>query len=253
MCLAGKDMLILPPFFENPAAHLSFFPKILELSLQKTQQEYGEYTLQVDDGKVSSSERMVHSLILGGTFNIMWSMTTPELEKTLHPIRVPLLKGTNGFRVFLINAKHKNIFEPIKTLEQLKSLKAGQATHWPDTQIMKKNGIPVVTHTEFGGLIQMLKRNRFDYFPRGAYEAYEEQKIYNDKLIIEERLALRYQAPIYFFMGRRDAELAKRIEVGLKIAIEDGSFDEVFFNTPGFKRAFHELNNSERLIFDLEH
>ena len=61
-----------------------------------------------------------------------------------------------------------------------------------------------------------------------------------------------YPAPIYFFVNPRDKKLAERIEHGLQLAIEDGSFNELFFSVPSFKQGYEELSNKERRIFDLE-
>jgi len=71
-------------------------------------------------------------------------------------------------------------------------------------------------------------------------------------LVIEQSLMLYYPAPIYFFVNSVDTELADRIARGLTIAINDGSFNELFLSTPGFKKGYEEIAGKRRRIFELE-
>lgn len=244
------DHYILPPPPPNNAAHNSYFPKLVELALDKTQADYGPYRISVAHQLKLSTGRIARELFSGQRVNLIWTMTTDCLEKRLRAIKVPLLKGANGYRLFLIKEGRQNLFDEVETLQDLAELRAGQADHWPDTTIMRRNGLPVETSTNYESLVNMLRAERFDYFPRGAYEIFEEHKVV-EGTVIEQRLALSYEAPIYFFMSPRSEKLAERLEVGLERSLEDGSFDELFNSTPGFSEALKAMANKDRQVFEL--
>ena len=50
----------------------------------------------------------------------------------------------------------------------------------------------------------------------------------------------------------RNRQLAERIQAGLSLAVADGSFDRLFFSIPGFSQGYQEMNNKNRLVFQLE-
>ena len=53
-------------------------------------------------------------------------------------------------------------------------------------------------------------------------------------------------------MNKNNKALADRIGRGLKIAISDGSFDQLFFGVANFKRGYEEQKNSHRILFKLK-
>ena len=90
----------------------------------------------------------------------------------------------------------------------------------------------------------MIEAKRFDYFPRGTSEAWFELiQRKTDRLIIEKNLLLYYPADIYFFVNKNNEALAKRIEKGLEILIDNGEFDKFFYNHPRISTAFNKLKN----------
>jgi hypothetical protein len=77
----------------------------------------------------------------------------------------------------------------------------------------------------------MLIAGRFDYFSRGIGEAlpeYDQHKARLPDLWIEETILLYYPYPVYFFVNRQYPQLAERVQRGLQLMLEDGSFDEYF-------------------------
>jgi hypothetical protein len=102
--------------------------------------------------------------------DLFWATTSLDREEALRPIRIPLLKGLMGHRVLLIQADDQDTFSQVKTLEDLQKLRAGQGADWPDTGILRSNGIEVVTSSYYDALPRMLAAGRFDFFPRGAAE-----------------------------------------------------------------------------------
>ncbi|MFT4924251.1 MAG: hypothetical protein ACI8WB_000329 [Phenylobacterium sp.] len=162
--------------------------------------------------------------------DVLWTATTVAREKALLPVRIPLLKGLLGYRVFIIRAGDQAKFAAINTLEQLQALTAGQGHDWPDTQILRANFVKVETTSTYDGLFAMLKAKRFDYFPRGVNEAWAELASHQDKaFMVEKSLLIHYPLPTYFFVAPGNTALANRLEQGLRMAQQDGSFEQLFY------------------------
>ncbi len=88
----------------------------------------------------------------------------------------------------------------------------------------------------------MTAYKRFDLFPRGINEIFSEFALHskeNPTLAIEKNLLIYYPWPYYFFFNKDDDALKKRIELGLRKMIKDGSFDAIFikYNGDAIKQA----------------
>lgn len=195
--------------------------------------------------------RLVEELTTGD-ISVMWAGTKPEYEDQLRPIRIPLLKGLLGYRIFIIRQGDQARFSQIRTFDDLKRLKAGQGTLWADTAILRAAGIPVVTSVKYPGLFYMLDGDRFDYFPRGAHEPWSELvSNQNLPLAIEQELCVYYPLPMYFFTAKNNEALAQRIENGLEQAIADGAFDRYFFSQPLIQDVLNKANLKQRRQFPI--
>lgn len=244
--------VITQPLEVTAQAHEIYFYKLLELALEKTRATHGPYQLERLKRILSNQRYIAEVSRDDGIIDITWTMIDEEREKKLLPIKISLLRGMNSYRVFLIRKEDREKFHSITTLEDLKKFTAGSGSVWPDTTILQNNGLPVTTSAHYELLFTMLQRKRFDYFPRGVYEVWTEQKAHADKgFEIEDTLMFHYPAPIYFFVNKNNTRLAERIERGLQLAIEDGSFDALFFSTPGFEQGYKEMNNPARKVFHL--
>jgi ABC-type amino acid transport substrate-binding protein len=131
-----------------------------------------------------------------------------------------------------------------------RGISIGQGAHWPDTDILRANGIKVITHTRFETLFTMLAGGRFDCFARGVSEVlYDLDSLHDHQLAIEPNLLLAYPMPSYFFVGPNDHDTAQRVQLGLERAIEDGSFAR--FLSDYYGRAVDSLNLDRRQILIL--
>jgi len=248
----GEDLVIrhVPPESKDDRRS-EYFINLLKLSLMKTENTDGSFRLEPIVERIPQG-RAIEFLKDNKHINILWTMTSKERENELLPIRIPLLKGMLGHRVFIINAKDAPKFAAIKTIDELKQFKAGQGDDWPDRKILEANGIEVVTSDSYDELFSMLHQRKFDYLPRGINEAWDEVLIHQNKnLVVEETILIHYPAPIYFFLNKRDTKLADRIERGLNIALKDGSFDELFNAGPANIKRFRKLNILERKVLNL--
>lgn len=245
--------VVIPPLEASARDHSRYFPQLLALALEKTRDTDGPFTVSHYPAMLTAG-RFLSELSRDGVVQVVWTMTSPEREENLLPVPISLLKGLNSHRIFLIHEDDRERFAAIHTADQLRHLRAGQGVHWPDVEVLTANGYTVVNSAHYELLFNMLANRRFDYFPRGLYEVWDEWEKHRDSgLAIEQTLMLHYHAPIYFFTSRQRPELADRIRRGLELAIEDGSFDELFLSVPGFERGYRELNNHNRRIFKLTH
>ncbi|TQV74044.1 amino acid ABC transporter substrate-binding protein [Aliikangiella marina] len=252
MVVNSKELSInyVPP--ENLASDShAYFVDLLTLALEKTRNIDGDFTLKPLAFHMVQS-RAIQELAKGNKVDVYWTMTSLAREKKLLPIRVPLLKGLFGYRIFLIREEDRQKFASINSLDELKLLVAGQGSDWPDTKILRANGFDVVGITDYDSIFPMLQRRRVDFVPRGISEPWGEVKRHQDKnLIVEETIMLQYPAPMYFFVNQENTALSERIEKGLNIAIEDGSFEKLFLSHPGSSEILAKANIENRKIFRL--
>ncbi|WP_331347152.1 diguanylate cyclase [Cellvibrio sp. UBA7661] len=211
----------------------------------------GKYVQVPQTGEQRTQARVIED-IKNGVTQIMWAATDQTLESELTPIRIPILKGFLGHRIFLIRKGDQARFDHVKTLDDLKQIKLGQGTTWADTKILQPNNLNVVTTQKFAGLMYMLDGGRFDAFPRGVSEPWSEVNFGGLPFEVEKRIMLVYKMPMYFFTNKSNSALAKDIELGLNRAIADGSFDKVFFNDPSIRSALEKADIKNRIILHLD-
>lgn len=224
---------------------------LLEMALEASKQDNEVIRVRFTEFNYSQA-RLLRELNFVSN-SVAWSMSDDSRNSLLTPIRVPLFKGLLGMRVLFIRKEDQFVFDKIKTLDDLRDLVAGQGAHWPDTKILRDNGLRVVTAMESKSLLKMLNAKRFDYFPRGVVEAWYESDINNDRsLTVEKNILLVYPSDLYFYVTADNKELAQRIEKGLKILIDNGEFDRYFYNHPRIKESLSQLESSRRRIFYLD-
>lgn len=188
-----------------------------------------DYRLQGSEGMPQN--RALKLLALGQGVDVVWTMTSPEREAALRPIRIPIHKGLIGWRVLLIRSSDAGRFSTAGS-DSLKLMIGGQGHDWPDRDILDSNGFAITPSPSYGGLFEMLASGRIDYFPRSVIEVVDELHAHGNKgLMIEPSLMLWYPTAMYYFVHPDNDQLAGLIERGLEAAIADGSFDRLFIQT----------------------
>jgi ABC-type amino acid transport substrate-binding protein len=229
----GADQIVYPLTGGGGDSRYDYDWDVLRTALRKTDARFGAFSMHQYDIPMSPQRVSQELRTPGGHINILVRATDPGLEKDFLPIRLPVDRGLLSYRVFLVRADQLPRFARVRTLDDLRTLRAGLGTDWADIPILRAAGLPIVEGRTYDGLFAMLDAGRFDYFSRGVDEAMREmgeRHARHPQLAIEPTLLLRYPLPVYFFV-RRDAEgqrLAKRIEAGLEIMIKDGSLDALF-------------------------
>lgn len=161
--------------------------------------------------------------------DLVWSMTSRAREQAILPLRVPLDRGLLGWRVVLIRREDLAQWLKPPTLAALALRRAGQGLHWPDTEILRANGLEVITAVSAGQLLDMLHKRRIDYFPRSVLEVQGELASHADlDLVVAPGFVLRYPTASYAFLSPRLRELAPPLTRALEAMVRDGSLDRVF-------------------------
>ncbi|MGF6918482.1 substrate-binding periplasmic protein [Paraburkholderia sp. 40] len=234
----GNEVVRFPqPEFEGD--HRSDYAlQLLQLALSKTS---SAYRIQAAAFPMTQ-EREVRELEAGRTIDVAPIPSSIEREARLLPIRIPINKGMLGWRLGLIRKGDQGLFAGVNTLEDLKRVRLAQGGDWPDTQILRANGLNVITALNYEGLFKMLIVRRFDYFPRSVMEIWDEQANNADTLEVEPHLALHYFYDAYFMVNRKNTRLAQDIREGLEKAIADGSLDKLFqqYNGDRLRKAHLE-------------
>lgn len=226
--------------------------ELLAMALEETRATHGAYAIK-DAPMVMSHKRIHQEVAVGRIVNVMRSPTNADLETRLIPIRIPIFMGLLGYRVLIIRNSDQARFDSIRTLADLRKLRAGQGTGWVDIPILEGNGLRVAAGTNYNGLFGMLAAGRFDYFPRGVNEILPElasQKASHPSLAAEQHLLLHYPFPVYFFVTKSDPKLAERLAIGLKRLAETNQIRDLLFRY--FGSQINELKLGSRRILRLE-
>lgn len=243
--------IIIPKMTSYDINHEDYyFSKLLDLALSKTLSTYGPYEIQ--EPVNWTADKRLRIALSKGEIDVLWSTTSAELEQEMLPIKISLLKEMNNYRVLIIRPEDQAAFSQVKNLKDLRKFRGGMNSQWVDAMVMEQNQLPQIYAVGYGKFFKMLAAKRFDYFSRGIYQVQTEVNFYPElKLAIERDLLLHYNNEFYFFVQKENAALASRIESGLKMALEDGSFDQLFNSIPRYQWALNELKNGARRVIDL--
>lgn len=214
--------------------------ELLQLVLDKTVATHGPYRLQ--PSAPLNEKRYRESLRHNVNVSLAWLSVTAENEREFLAVRIPLRKGLLGYRVLIVRQQDQAKFARIRNVDQLKVLRMGQGTGWNDIPLLRANGFNVVVSQSYDNLFSLLANGRVDYLSRGINEAWREVESFRVQypdLTVEPTLMLYYPWPKYFYLNRKQAALAQRLELGLRLAQQDGSFDRLFrrYHQPDILRA----------------
>ncbi|MDG1581954.1 transporter substrate-binding domain-containing protein [Pseudomonas sp. GOM6] len=206
----------------------AYVVELLQMALDKSGTEY---LLQPSPRSMPQSRAEQSLEQNDGRVQVMWAMTSKAREEILLPIRIPIYRGLIGWRIPLVRAEDRNWLSRTRGLADLKPLRIGQRADWPDTRILRSNGLQVLTSQSYDSLFRMLDAGRFDLFPREVVVVWDEQARAESaglKLAVDEHIVLHYPTAFYFFTSRARADLAETIERGLESMLTDGSFERLF-------------------------
>lgn len=188
--------------------------------------------------------------VIDKKMEVFWAGMSPELERSVRPIRIPIFKGLLGHRIFVIKKGTAEKYHHIETLEQLTLLRAGQGQFWGDTKILEAAGIPVTKASQGENLWAMLNENRFDYMALALHEPWTEiSKRQHLQVEVEPSLLLVYPFAMYFYVHKENDQLHRDIHKGMHEALMNGSYDELLFGSPLINDALKKAQvHSRRII-----
>jgi len=202
-----------------------YFVDALNLALEKNGKPYHWNPI----AKANQVERRDIANISSGETDVYWLHTSKRVEQVISPIRIPLFKGLVGWRIMVVRRDDKDLLHPVKTLSDLKVFRFVQGNDWPDTEILRANGLRVTTSVEFGALYRMLHHERAELLPRSPLEIWNElEDTETTGAVVDEHLVLVYPSAYYFFVADENKTLHQAIENGLNTAVADGSFNALF-------------------------
>ena len=198
--------------------------EVLQLLLDKTRPTHGDYGLQATE--VVTQNRAFLQL-QAGEVDVLSSMSSTEREAQGLALRVCLYRGLLGVRLPVVLAGRAAELDALEQPEQLRALRHGQVSDWPDSQILRANGWRVERMPRLAAFAELLRRQRIDTFALGAIEVYPIADAHPE-LTVLQRWAIAYPSAFYFFVSPRRPELAERLRRGWELALADGSFVALF-------------------------
>ncbi|MBW8891861.1 MAG: hypothetical protein JF617_06790 [Burkholderiales bacterium] len=184
---------------------------LLTLALDKTTKDYGPYELTRVVRSYSTS-RLRREINRGEVVNVHAGPWRPletsddKLPERSLRVNVPIFKDLLGYRKLLIRRDDLDRFQRIGRADDLKELVVGQANGWVDVEIYRHNGY------------------------RASRPELAEQ------LMLLPDITVYFPLPIIFYVNIHEPRMAERLEAGLNLARQDGSFERLF------KSSFaHEL------------
>ena len=224
--------------------------RVLELALEKTRDLY-------PPAEVKRSSPMEYAQAIAslrkadGRVTVLNAASSIENDSHLLAVHFPVLKGLLGYRMCLIRKGDQARFDDVVTAHdfQTRGLRVCQGGSWPDTAILKRNGLPLLTSDTYTEMFGELSRGHCDCFLRGAQEIIPEYQARHNAFDIESSFAIYYAEPGFFYVNKNHPELATRIELGLLRALDDGSYAKLFQELMG--TSLKQLDISHRKIIRL--
>ncbi len=217
--------IVYPRHLAAQDSQISYFLELMRLALARSGQAY---ELQPTRLEMVQSRALMELAGQRPSIDVFWTMSDARREQRLLPIRVPLERGLIGWRLALVRAGDTARFATVRSLAELARFSAGQMPDWPDTEILRANGLPVSTSSHYQGLFEMLARGRFDYFPRSVLEIDAELEAFgHGSLVIEPGLLLHYPAALYLFVRPGRPRLAADLRQGMAALVADGTLERL--------------------------
>lgn len=241
-----RARIVYPLHDAGRAPMWAYLQAVLKLAIERAG---GGYEL-VESRLPMTQARVVRELnAAGGKLDVAWTMTSVEREAQMRPIRVPLDRGLIGWRIAFVRPDDADRWRGLRRLDELRRYTAGQGHDWPDTQILRANGLPVQGVTRFEVLYDMLRLGRIDYFPRSVFEIDDEVASELARgLVVEPHVLLRYPAASYLFVRPDRPQLAADLARGLEAAVADGSFARLFQQRFGQVLQRHRVAQRQHLV-----
>lgn len=231
----------------------NFERELVVMLLEKTKAEFGDYEtldappMSYSRAFTSIKENTYPNYIRGFVYD---NHNTQAFDLAYIPF--PILRGLMGYRTCFLSSKIKEKFAKVNTREELIQYSHGYGPLWADIKIMENAGIKVHEVPKYKSLFAKVADNSFDLFCRGTNEIYDEYQ--RNKTIpdfsYDRSKAFFYHFPFFFHTNKANTVILKRIQRGLELAWEDGSFEKLWWIH--HKRNLDFVKLTDRQIFHFE-
>jgi len=253
VCFSAKifatETVLINNSLSTQDSRYTYPKKLLQRILDVTETEFQTSVVKATNN-VMTRARVLRELERGLNIHVMAEAPKPEWNTRLLSIRIPIRKGIQGYRLFLIKKRDQARLNAISSFDVFKNLPTGSGIGWSTTRVLKDHKFNVITGTNYEGLFGMLMLDRFTTFGRGINEAFDELAQHGEQhpeLTIDEKFLLFIPLPTYFFVSPKKPELRDRIEIGLKQLIHTGEFEAIFHEE--FGALIHKANLASRTAF----
>ncbi|RZL40479.1 MAG: hypothetical protein EOP35_00765 [Rubrivivax sp.] len=222
----AAEAVRLPRHISMPDPQLPYVRRLVDLALGRAGSRREVRLVDLD---MAQGRTLIELTTRTSPVDLMWTMTDRQRESSgLLPVRIPIDRGLLGWRLLLVRRNDLARWADVRSLADLRGRLAGQGHDWPDTTILRANGLEVGTSSVYDALFRMLAAGRIDFFPRSILEIDAEMAAGRyPELAIAPDLMLHYPAAAYFFVSPHRPELADELRAGLEAAVADGSFQRL--------------------------
>jgi hypothetical protein len=227
-----------------------FFLQQLDLALSKSEGEFGPYELKQTRPMYQSAA--LSALKKRNKIDVVWTLSSKEREAHAKAVKFDLLQGLNNYKVIVFSAKAEKAFKGINSLEDLTSMVGLQGHDWADTHFLRQKGLRLKSDFVFENLMNKVAESESFYTLSSVLSYKTQLSAFANRMLAHEGLLLHYASPINFFVNKSNTQLAKRIEKGLAVAREDGSFQALFKAFLSENESFQALDIDSRKILDLD-
>lgn len=235
----------------NADVRSRYTQQLIVLALEKTRAEYGDYSLSFTEPL--NTARTIDALKAGRYHNFVAKLSyDPQLEKQgLSRGELDLDLDMTGYRVCFTRSALLPALAKVTSLPALSHFSHGQGQGWIDVSILTANGLMVKEEADYEHLFRMVSGAEVDLFCRGVTEIVEEMRSHSElpNLVIEPELLLYYPLPRFLYVNSQDKDLLERLEKGLALARQDGSWMRLWLEN--YAESIESLNLSKRRVVPL--
>ncbi|MBW8191580.1 hypothetical protein K0504_11075 [Neiella marina] len=195
--------------------------------------------------KFVANEVRYSTLLQSDELDVFWASSGSSAAQYAAPIQQPIFLGLTGYRILVIRKADQVKFNNVDTIEDLKQFNVGQGLFWGDTKILEQAGFSVTKAGEAKNLWKMLSSKRFDFLSIGAHEPWA-QLATRPELAVEQNLLLAYPLALQFYVSTKDTALYELIEQGMRLALADGSYQQVLLQSNIIQQMLANANLLQR-------
>ena len=221
--------------------------------MSHSQDSFAPYKLKFIHRQLSSN-RTLSKLADGSIDSAFGSGLSNEGNQymvELDQLRHPYLKTLHGLRRCLTTQSALEKVNNIKNLAELQSIHLGQGVNWPELKIYQHYKIKTHSGISIADQLEMLSLHRFECLPLSILEVehvLEEGLKKHSNLVLAPNFYIFYPNPLYINLSKKNKQISKAIQFGVKKTFESGDADKLF--AKHFKISKFLQDNSNLILLD---